>query len=315
MLAVLFSVLLTLYLIIPEGLFRTIFGWYVPPRNFVLSRVETAYRALLVALLPLSFALVGCWYFPVMKSFPFRVKDNTVELRRSDYRIVTSALYSEEEFRNSNKEFWPALTRCSRRQARIITWYVFAIVLEAFIAGKLAADYAKFRGIRPYQWLADKFLFSYISEWHPLLTPYLFVEKQTTVQADILCTNGTLYQGTVTQHFVRNGTLTGIFLKEPKRFDRDRYLKAKEAEVKEGAQKPDKNDYWMKIPSENLYFFADKIFNMNLTYKPPKGKIADVEAIRRLVMEVLGRSFSPKTVTITQEQPPLKQKGSGAGHG
>ena len=116
MLAVLFSLFLTLYLIIPEAIFRAIFGWYVPPRNFVLSRVETAYRALLVALFPLVFAWVGCWYLPIMRTVPFSVKGNTVETRRSDYKAVISALYSEQEYRGSTKEFWPAFTRSSRRQ-------------------------------------------------------------------------------------------------------------------------------------------------------------------------------------------------------
>jgi len=51
-------------------------------------------------------------------------------------------------------------------------------------AGRLAANYAKYRSFRLYNG-GDKFLFSYISEWHPLLTPYMFVDKDTTVQADI----------------------------------------------------------------------------------------------------------------------------------
>lgn len=303
MLAVLFSLFLTLYLIIPEAIFRAIFGWYVPPRNFVLSRIETAYRALLVALFPLVFAWVGCWYLPIMRTVPFSVKGNTVEMRRSDYKAVISALYSEQEYRGSTKEFWPAFTRSSRRQARLISWYILLIILEAWAAGRLAANYAKHRTFWLYKWLADKFLFSYISEWHPLLTPYLFVDKDTTVQADILCTNGTLYQGIVTQHFVRDGTLFGIFLKDPKRYNRDLYIKDREALEKEG-KKPDKGAYWQEIPSQSLYFFADKIFNMNLTYKPPAGKVADEEAVRKLVIEIMGPSLSTKNITITQVKPP-----------
>ena len=90
------------------------------------------------------------------------------------------------------------------------------------------------------------------------MTPYLYLDPNTTVQADILCTNDTLYQGTVSQYFVQGGRLTGIFLREPKRFDREPYLKAKS----EGLN-PDKEKFWRPIPSENLYFFADKIYNLN----------------------------------------------------
>jgi hypothetical protein len=62
-----------------------------------------------------------------------------------------------------------------------------------------------------YLWFADKVLFNYISEWHPLLTPYLYVDPKTAVQADILCTNEVLYQGTVSQYFLKDGQLSGIF--------------------------------------------------------------------------------------------------------
>ena len=113
MLVVLFSLLLTLYLVIPEAIFRTIFGWFVPPRNFVLSKTETAYRALGIAALPFVLAVAGCWHFPVMKSFPFPVRENSSEVRRADYRVVTECLYSEAEFRRLHSEFWPAYTRCA----------------------------------------------------------------------------------------------------------------------------------------------------------------------------------------------------------
>jgi hypothetical protein len=238
-----------------------------------------------------------------MQTFPFPVKSNTVEMRRSDYKTVVSSLYSEEEYRRSNKEFWPAFTRSSRRQARLISWYIVFIALQAWAAGRLAANYAKYRAFWLYNRLADKFLFSYISEWHPLLTPYLFVDKGTTVQADILCTNGTLYQGIVSSHFVRDGTLVGIFLRDPKRYKRDLYLKDRDGLGKDG-KKPDKGTYWQEIPSQSLYFFADKIFNMNLTYKPPAGKVANEEALRKLVIEIMGPSLSTKNITITQVKPP-----------
>jgi hypothetical protein len=74
-LAVLFSLLLTLYLIIPEAIFRTIFGWYVPPKNFVISTGETAYRALLITILPLILAWTGSWYAPFVQTVPFSVRN------------------------------------------------------------------------------------------------------------------------------------------------------------------------------------------------------------------------------------------------
>ena len=289
MLVVVLSLLLTLYLIIPEALFRTIFGRHVPPRSFVLSKADTAYRALGIAFVPFILALVGCWYFSPMQNFPFPVRENSAQARRADYKLVVTALYSESKFEKSEAQFWPAFTRCVRRQGRLILWYLFAIGVEAVCAGLLAKNYAKLKGWLIYKWFADKFLFSYISEWHPLLTPYLYTDPKTTVQADILCTNDVMYQGTVSQYFARDGQLSGIFLRNPKRFDRRLYLKAQE----EG-KKPEKENYWRTIPSENLYFFAEKIVNMNLTYKPPLDT-----TFSRLLAEIFKKSVDPKKITVT----------------
>jgi hypothetical protein len=300
-LVVVFSLLITLYLIIPEAIFRTIFGWFVPAKSFVLTKTETAYKAIAVALVPFLFALVGAWYFPIMRNFPFPVDRSGTEVRRSDYKIVAAALYSEAQFEKSTNEFWPALTRSSRRQGRLISWYLLAMGLEATAAGVLAKNYARYREnpvLRAlgYRWLADKILFSYVSEWHPLLTPYLYVDPATTVQADILCTNDTLYQGTVSQYFLKDGQLSGIFLRDPKRFDRHSYLNERAA-----GRDPQVNDYWKSIPSENLYFFVEKIINMNLSYKPPLGTLVDSATILRILADLVGQSFDPKKVTITRE--------------
>lgn len=307
MLAVILSVLLTLYLIVPEAIFRTIFGYFIPPRNFVLTRTETAYRAVLVTILPFSLTLAASWYLPVVSDIPFPVNHNTVEERRTDYKTVIAGLYSESEFKASKEEFWHAFTRCSRRQGRLVLWYFFLVGLEACVVGWLASKYARFSRNRVYRWLADRVLFPFISEWHPLLSPYLHLLPGTVAQADILCTNDTLYQGIVSEYFVQDGKLSGIILDQPRRFERKLYLQAKE-EAKSGGKKPDKNDYWIPIPSENLYFFPDKIINMNLTYLSPPGTPADSTAVKNLILDVLRRSgVDLDTVTVSvgpEEVPP-----------
>jgi hypothetical protein len=274
-----FSVLLTVYLIIPEGIFRFIFGWFVPAQSFVLTRTETAYRAVLVTILPFSFALALCWYLPGLRDWPLPVKQNTVQQRTMDYKIVASAFYSDTEFTKSQAEFWPAFTRCSRRQVRLVLWYFLLVALEAWILGFLASAYARFKDNPYYKWLSERFLSPYISQWHPLLTL-----PDTEVQADILCTNDTLYQGNVSQYFLKDGELSGIILQKPRRFNRALYLKARD----EG-KKHETKDYWTPIPSQHLYFFADKIVNMNLTYITVSGKIADAAAVEKFLAE----EFSP----------------------
>lgn len=302
MLAVVCSVLLTLYLIVPEAIFRTIFSYFIPEKHFVLTRTEKAYRAVLVTILPLGLALLASWYAPVTQHFPFPVEKNTVQDRRGDYTLVLNALYSEHEFEKSPPEFWHAATRCIRRQARLIVWYLLLVGLEAWGAGFLVLKYAKYKKKSLYKWFSNNVLFPFISEWYPLLTPQIHLLPGTRVQADLLCTNDTLYQGFVAEHFVQDGKLTGIILDEPKRFERKLYLKERE-----GGKSPDKKLFWIPIPSEHMYFFSDKIVNINLTYISATGTPADAEAVRVFVSEVLGRSIGDDgkiTISLKPEKPP-----------
>jgi len=188
----------------------------------------------------------------------------------------------------------------------MLCWYILLIAAEAWGAGFLAANYAKYKHEPFYKSLADRILFSYISPWHPLLTPYLFSDQATTVQADIFCTNNVLYQGTVTQHFLNEGKLTGIVLSNPRRFDHELYV-AHRAEWDKAPEprpdKPDKEKYWRTIPSESLYIFADKIFNMNLNFKSPAGQVADLDSVKKIIVATLGELLKNEKFTIKAEGP------------
>ena len=148
--------------------------------------------------------------------------------------------------------------------------------------------------------MSDRLLSPYISQWHPLLTQDLL--PGTVVQADILCTNNTLYQGIVSQYFMKEGELSGIILQKPRRFDRDPYLKAKN----EGA-KPEKKEYWISIPSQHLYFFVDKIVNMNLSYVTVAGTKASSAAVEKFLAEEfspLTKSLGKLSVSVVRQKKP-----------
>ena len=301
MLTLAFSVLITIYLVIPEAVFRYVFGTFVPTRSFVLTRVETVYRAVLVAIIPLLLASLLVWFVPGPNVWPFPVTGNTDQLRRSDYKIVAAAFYSDAEFTKTQLEFWPAFTRSARRQARVVVWYYLVLALTAWGAGKLATKYGIYKENILYKSLADRFLFKYISQWYPLLTPYLL--PNTIVQADILCTNETLYQGRVTNHFLSEGELSGIILQDPRRFNRKSYL-----EEKAKGAKPNKEEYWVSIPSELMYFFADKIVNLNLSYVDLSGKAGDTRNVELYLKSQFGKmtgklSVSVKTAAAPPERP------------
>jgi hypothetical protein len=120
----------------------------------------------------------------------------------------------------------------------------------------------------------------------------------TEVRADILCTNDLLYQGRVSQYFLKDGELSGIILHDPQRFNRDLYRKARQ----EG-QNPKKEDYWTVIPSQHLYFFADKIFNMNLSYTTASSAIASPAAVEKFLAEELRPMTDELKLSISVATP------------
>jgi len=291
-LALAFSLLIVLYLIVPDAIFRFVFRWFVPLRTLVPAKPETIYRAVIFAAIPFVITMLLVWYVPIFNAWPFPVRGSAQD-RRSDYRIVTSALYSEAQFDhlNSRGEFWPAFTRCSRRQVRLLFWFYLALVGEGWLFGFLSTNYGKYRRNRFYDVLAGGLLLPNISEWHVLLTPFVFPDKKATVKADILCTDGTLYDGEVAQYFLDGSKMTGMILVKPRRFDRRAYLAERD-----DAQNPDPAKFWKDIPSAKLYFMADKILNINLNYLPFKSLPGPVK-------NFIAESIKDSKISITVKSP------------
>jgi hypothetical protein len=275
------SIVLALYVIIPGLLFRSISQLFVPLRIVSGSRTEEATRAVLTSVLPFFVALLVVWYVPFANQFPFHA--SYPELRASDYKLVASCLYSEQEFTRSGQAFWAALNRTWHRQFLFLFWYYLLTVATGLCLAYLAGSYGRLKTNRFYSWFADKFLFPRISEWHPLLTPFIFADKQTAVRADILTTTDNLYRGTVSEHFIdSSGKLTGLILTDALRFDRRGYIQAANID---NPPKPD--DFWREIPGAKLYMFADKIVNLNLNYESAE---PSMEVLLRFLAKHLDKS-------------------------
>jgi len=176
------------------------------------------------------------------------------------------------------------------RQSRFLFWYFVSVVAFASLAGWLSTKYGRWNRFPIFRWFADVYLVRHISQWHPLLTSFVFPDPSTVVKADILMTDGTLYAGEVAAHFVdKDGNLSGLFLVRPKRFDRPALLKERE---KWGSNRS-AAQFWRPIPSAKIYLFGDKIINLNLNYESPR-------PTRELVEKFLARLQSkPFTVTVT----------------
>jgi hypothetical protein len=289
------SVLLALYLIVPGFLFRFVFGLFVPLRTFVWTRTEEIYKAVITTILPFLLASSLAWVAWPFNAHPFSVRGND-ELRRADYKLVASAFYSEQTFHASGEDFWKALTRSARRQGRLLVWYYGFVVGEALLLSFLILRYGKFKGNRVYSKFADTLLLPNISQWHVLLTPFIFPDRRATVTADVLASEGTLYQGTVSEYFLNlDGTLSGLILTgPPRRFDRRTYLQDKDKGTKK-----DLETYWKEIPSAKLFMFADKIENINLNYEP---EVPSAKAVTDIVQR-LGKAGTTYSITIQVGKP------------
>jgi hypothetical protein len=285
-----FSVLLAVYLIIPEAIFRVTSGFFIPTKVLTLTRIEKAFRAVLLAVIPFLLGLGASLYVPGPDRWPWPIPldQNSVEKKQADYKLVASDLYSESEFGATKDRFWPALSRSVHRQARLASWYYVFVALEGLLIGSLVSQYDKFHTNQLYRRFADIVLSPYISHWYLLLTP-----QNAKVQADILCANGLLYQGIISQYFLKEGDLLGVILVQPRRFSREPFHKAKG----EG-QSPEKKDYWVSIPSKHMYFFAEKILNMNLTYLTASPQITDSAALKNF----LTAEFGSLKVSVNTEQ-------------
>jgi hypothetical protein len=209
-----------------------------------------------------------------------------------DYEIVASGLYSEAMFKEYKGEFWDALDRTLERQGRFLSWYYAFVFLLAISSVLGIKNYGKLRRHKVFARVADFYLLPHISQWYVVLTAFTFADKRTTVKADILMTDNTLYRGDVAEHFIdREGHLSGLFLATPKRFDRRAYLREQDA----WGSTRNPALFWREIPSAKLYILADKIVNLNLNYQPPLDTTDSEDIVKKFVY----RKGIPKDVQFT----------------
>jgi len=276
------SLILALYLVIPGLLFRSLSRFFIPLRIVAGTSTQEVTRAFLTTAIPFSLALALIAHMPPGGGG----KPLQAQAAGQDYRLVASCLYSEQTFRESEPAFWDSFGRVARRQSRFLTWYYALVLVEGMLVGVLSGYYGRLKRNRFYSWLADKILLPRISEWHPLLTPFVFADKNTIVRADVLTTGDNLYRGKVSQYFLDSGgKLSGLILSDTLRFDRRSYLEDKDA-----GRGPQVGVYWKEIPGAKLYLFADKILNLNLNYESPE---PSVQVVEEFLKKYLARTIPP----------------------
>ena len=298
MIALLTTYFLVFYVLVPGILFRFITSLFVPLKLFERTRTQEATFAVAVALVPFVLALLCVWFVPVTRHYPFPVPEGTAAERQQDYRRVTVIFTSGDVSKylsltgpgdaagssssspsaSSSDGNWNALSHVLHRQARFLTWYFVAVMLEGCAFGFCASRYGNWQDEKAKGWrkvrntlykpLARKMILPNISEWHLLLTDFNWpARKEIFVSVDILQPDGRLYQGNVADYFIDStGKLTGILLKHVSRFDRESYSVAK-AEVPT-VQPVSTSRFWINIPSRHFYVSERSISNLNVRFVP-----------------------------------------------
>lgn len=257
------------YLLVPSGLFRSFYSLFLPRIKFQRTRAEEFTFAVLASTLPFFLALALVW---TVATWPFSVHQKSSTNRREAYRTVVRVAINDKVLEEPGQTslYWAATNEVIRRQARFLVWYYVLVLLEAWICARLTRNYGRWyeslSGIRRklYLWTATKILLPTISEWHLLLTPFIYPpEPSREVWVDVLTTLDVLYQGHVLNFFLdKEGQLSGIYLEYPWRFDRQGLLR----DLAEGKMAAETDSYWKKIPSNNLYIPNEKIVNLNVRY-------------------------------------------------
>lgn len=269
MIALLTSLGLIFYFLIPGVVFRVFFSFFIPLKKFQRTKSEEVTFAAVAALIPLIAAVTLVWQGGWFARHPFLFASEHAQVA-ADYRTVFAGVYSEPFFQQNQQAFWQSGARAVQSQVTLLAWYYVFLVFEAVSLGLFGRNYGRFHKNRIYGWLADRILLPSISEWQAMLTPFAFPPKPPrNVMADVLTSDDHLYRGVVADHYVdRQGKLSGILLRGVTRFDRPTYLREKAS----GSVRP-MSSYWKPIPGQNVYVFADKITNINLSYEVPPSKL------------------------------------------
>src|SRR6266481_1837659 len=258
MLAITISLLTAIYLVGPDFASRLILGFVVPRRIIQQGKSEEIARAILTAIFPLCLAVV--WTVRLHVVMWSSIK--------SDLKVVFAGLYSEKFFDNDQAGFFRSANSVSGANWSV-AWRLYALlIVYMVVVDIIIANYGAIRNSKCFaaDWrkkVLAIFVLPRVSEWHVLLTDFSH-KKSTRIMADILTKSDILYRGMIEKPFLSpDGSLSGLLLSGPFRYDRQRYI-----EDKKSGKNVDKDQYWRKIPSLTFLILATEISTINLRHDP-----------------------------------------------
>jgi hypothetical protein len=237
-------------------------------------------------------------------------------LKWDDYHTIALALSSDSFFKQNAKEVWDSIYRVWHHQLRFVFWMYAVLAVQITTWTLLLKNYARLKPYFPYMWVSN-LIVGRVSEWHVLLTTFLWhPSEKRTVYADIVTQDG-LYQGRVRTYFTdKDGALAGILLDETSRYRIRELLDARKdwQQDKSKGEEPDTRKFWTKIKGgTHLYIPAGQIGNLNVRYEMPRASVKEgilksfheIEVLMELISKLRTKSQT-LTVTLGRPAPPVE---------
>lgn len=290
MIAVIASLVVLFYLLVPGGLFRLVTSTSLSLKKFHKTKAQDVTFSILTCLLPFCASVLIAWY---ASTWPFPTQESLVK-RRQSYRTFFQAMISDKRLEESLKidpakfnsddtrellPFWSATNGVLKRQGRFLAWYYFFVIIEAGFFVWLGKQYKKsnIKEAKKKRWrdrLGSRLLVPIVSEWHVLLTDFGSPGTLERIELDVLTSDGILYRGQLVDYFYTpDGDLSGIVLNRAYRFDRDDYREHKKADLDNAVKVPpitvrftrDRAEYWREIPGAIAFYIPkERISNINV---------------------------------------------------
>src|SRR5437660_2546212 len=281
MIALVASALLGLYIFLPVFFFDKLAAPFVRLKSKERTKTEEVVAGIFIAGIPFAFTWWRSRVSWHVGRYPLFLSDEAASRKITDYQVLFNGLYSEHYFEAYLSQFWDAFWRVLQHQGRFLVWNYTFLFVEICLVLIVTYNFGRLNQNPFFRKTVGQLLLRRVSEWHPLFTPFVFHPREKRrVEVDVMTTDMHLYRGTVKSHFInKDGLLTGLILKDAKRFQYSRL----EADREVGAQKPIE-EYWKPIPGSNLYIPYEKTVTLNLRYELPDPGMAKVlkDAVSRI---------------------------------
>lgn len=258
MIAVAVSLVFALYILGPDAFSRFVVGLTVPRRAVILTRSEEVSRALIWAAISFFFAYVWC-----------RAGGTWAEVwRPGALRLCFAGLYSEAFFRAHQDAWFGSLHQVLWLNFSLLWRLYVSVLVLSVILTLLTHFYGVVRDWLPnWGWLKNAFaalVLPRVAQWHVYLSNLLLGDRNLFISLDILTRSDKLYQGELADKALApDGSLVSVTLANPRRFDREAYLKDKDR-----LDDPATELYWTTIPTNMFVVMASDINTINLRYLP-----------------------------------------------